>query len=76
MNSFHPPNPCWDDKSSCGDSGVFMLSAEKVDTLLDVFGRDEVVLFARRAVFFAREVVAKSAAVLEITKLRCLGGQT
>ena len=49
-----------------------MLSAEKADTLLDVLERDEVVLFAREAFFFTREVVAKSAAVLEITKLRCL----
>jgi hypothetical protein len=49
-----------------------MLSTEKADTLLDVFRRDKVVLFAREVLFFAREVVTKSVAVLEITKLRYL----
>jgi hypothetical protein len=51
-----------------------MLSVEKVDILLDVFRRDEVILLARRVFFFTREMVAKSIAILEITKLRCLGG--
>jgi hypothetical protein len=49
-----------------------MLSGEKVDTLLRVSERDEVVSFSREALLFTREVAAKSAAVFEITKLRCL----